>query len=222
MALRPNLDPAPNLLALPDAVGKIQWKDIFGNNNAVELEIGSGKGTFILAAAQACPGHNFIGMEWAKAYCDYAADRLRRHGLCNARMVHAEAGWWIRSHVPDNAVEALHVYFPDPWPKSRHHKRRLIQPEFLGEVHRILSPGGQVRVVTDHVEYFQWIKGVFAGQRVLAEIPFESSLPQQEGSVVGTNFEKKYALEGRAFYAIAAKKAVEAVPVHQKETSDAV
>ncbi len=212
MALRPNLDPGPNLLTVPDAAGKIQWIEIFGNKHAVELEIGSGKGTFILAIAQAHPQHNYIGMEWAKAYCDFAADRLRRHGLANARMVHGEALWWIRCHVPENAVAAVHVYFPDPWPKSRHHKRRLIQPEFLNEAHRILAPGGQVRVVTDHAEYFEWIKGVFAGQGILAEIPFESPLPQPAGGMVGTNFEKKYALEGRPFYAIAAQKGMGAAP----------
>ena len=208
MALRANLDPGPNLLTVPDALGKVKWTDLFGNNNPVEIEIGSGKGTFILAAAQARPQHNYIGMEWAKAYCDFAADRLRRHGLVNARMVHAEALWWIRCHVAENAVAALHVYFPDPWPKSRHHKRRLIQPEFLTEAHRILAPGGQVRVVTDHTDYFEWIKAVFAGQGVLAEIPFESPLPQLASGMVGTNFEKKYALEGRCFYAIAAQKRV--------------
>jgi tRNA (guanine-N7-)-methyltransferase len=206
MALRANLDPAPNLLTVADAAGKISWTDIFGNNHPVELEIGSGKGTFILAAAEQCPQHNYIGMEWAKAYCDFAADRLRRHGLANARMVHAEALWWIRCHVEENAVAGVHVYFPDPWPKSRHHKRRLIQPEFLNEAHRILAPGGQVRVVTDHADYFEWIKAVFAGQSALAEIPFESPLPQRDGGMVGTNFEKKYALEGRCFYVIAAQK----------------
>ena len=78
-------------------------------------------------------------------------------------------------------------------------------------MHRILVPGGQVRVVTDHAEYFEWIRTVFAGQCVLAQIPFESPLPQEAGGVVGTNFEKKYALEGRSFYAIAAEKGMNGV-----------
>lgn len=206
MALRPNLNPAPNLLTVADAAGKLQWTDVFGNNHPVEVEIGSGKGTFILAAAQARPQHNFIGMEWAKAYCEFAADRLRRHGLTNCRMVHAEAVWWVRCHITDQSIHALHIYFPDPWPKSRHHKRRLIQPEFLIEVHRILQPGGQVRVVTDHAEYFAWMQSVFADQHLLVEVPFDAPVPQREGLMVGTNFEKKYSREGRAFYAIAARK----------------
>ena len=210
MALRPNLDPQHFLLDLPDEVGTTPWREIFANDQPVELEIGSGKGTFLVAIAQANPQHNYIGIEYANAYAAFAADRLRRHKLENARLVHAEASWWVRCHVPAASLTALHIYFPDPWPKTRHHKRRLIQLPFLKEVHRILIPGGKLRLVTDHADYFAHMQEVLNAQTDLKIIPFDSPIPLAEnapaGSIVGTNFEKKYIAEGRSFNSIAAIK----------------
>ena len=210
MALRPNLQPDPMLLQFPDELAKIRWPDIFGNDHAVELEIGAGKGTFLLAIAQAIPEHNYVGIEYAKAYAEFAADRLRRHQTANARMVHSEATWWIRCHVPDASLLALHIYFPDPWPKTRHHKRRLIQLPFLKDVHRMLLPGGKLRLVTDHADYFAHMQETLAAQSDLTVIPFDSPVPLKPdappGSIVGTNFERKYLTEGRPFHATAAQK----------------
>jgi tRNA (guanine-N7-)-methyltransferase len=210
MALRPNLQPDAMLLNVPDEAGKLDFAAIFCNDHPLELEIGAGKGTFILAIAQAKPEHNFIGIEYAKAYADFAADRLRRHQMANARIVSAEASWWVRCHVPDGALEAIHIYFPDPWPKTRHHKRRLIQLPFLKEVHRVLKPGGILRLVTDHADYFAHMQATLAAQSDLEVIPFTSPVPLKadapEGSIVGTNFERKYIAEGRTFNATAARK----------------
>ncbi len=206
MALKPNLIPEPALLDLPDDQGMLSWQNIFLNDQPVELEIGSGKGTFLLAAATQCPNHNFVGIEWARAYCDFAADRLRRHGLTNARMVRSDANWWIRAHVPDQSLHALHVYFPDPWPKARHHKRRLIQTSFLQQAVRILVPGGVLRVVTDHAGYFEHIRAVVGEFKLLQIIDFVPPLPAADGLLVGTNFEKKYVLQNRSFNSLALKK----------------
>ena len=118
-------------------------------------------------------------------------------------MVHADAAWWIRAHVPDQSISALHVYFPDPWPKARHHKRRIIQTPLLVQVTRILISGGILRIVTDHAEYFEHIRAVIGDYRGLTVIPFESPLPTSPGLLVGTNFEKKYILENRNFNSIA-------------------
>ena len=222
MALRDGLIVEPIQLAPADEVGKLDFTAVFGNANPVELEIGSGKGTFLLALAQAKRETNFIGIEYAKAYADFAADRLRRHGLLNCRIVPSEASWFLRCHVPDASLQALHIYFPDPWPKTRHHKRRLIQVPFMKEVHRILVPGGKLRLVTDHVDYFAHMQQVLAEQKYLTVIPFDSALTgeilapaggavvdvsKESGSIVGTNFEKKYVAEGRSFHAAAAMKA---------------
>jgi tRNA (guanine-N7-)-methyltransferase len=210
MALRPNLQPDEMLLQFGDEAGKLSWPAIFGNDHPVEFEIGAGKGTFLLGIAQALPDHNYIGIEWARAYAEFAADRLRRHQTANARMVHGEAAWWIRCHIPDASLVAVHVYFPDPWPKTRHHKRRLVQLPFLKEVHRILLPGGKLRLVTDHAAYFAHMQETLAAQSDLKVVPFESPVALKpgapEGSIVGTNFERKYIAEGRAFHSTMAVK----------------
>ena len=205
MPLRPNLDPQHFLLNIPDEAGTIAWQDVFANDRPVELEIGSGKGTFLMAIAQNIPEHNFIGIEYASAYADFAADRLRRHQMENARIVKAEASWWIRCHVPDGSLTAMHIYFPDPWPKTRHHKRRLIQLQFFKEVTRVLIPGGKLRLVTDHADYFAHMNKVLGAQSDLQVVPFDSPIPVS-GAIVGTNFERKYIAEGRTFNSISATK----------------
>jgi tRNA (guanine-N7-)-methyltransferase len=190
----------------PEAIPKpLDWAAIFGNDHPVEMEIGMGKGTFITEAAKANPAHNFFGIEWANWYWRYASDRLRRHGCLNARTVRTEAAFFLREHVPAASLAVLHIYFPDPWPKKRHHKRRLIQGPFLTEVERILVPGGRLQVVTDHQNYFEQIEDV-VGKSNLRAIEYNRPGQAAEGEFVGTNFERKYRREGRPFYAIAAIK----------------
>ena len=179
---------------------------LFGNANPVEMEIGTGKGTFLTDQAKARPEVNFLGIEWANWFYRYAADRLRRNGCTNTRMVRAEASYFFREFVPDGSLSVLHVYFPDPWPKKRHHKRRLLQPPFLKTVERVLAPGARLQVVTDHQGYFEeTIEPAVRGSN-LTVIDYNRPGSAGEGEFVGTNFERKYRREGRPFYAIAAVK----------------
>jgi tRNA (guanine-N7-)-methyltransferase len=182
----------------------LNFLEIFGNPNPVELEIGSGKGTFLTEQARARPDTNFLGIEWARWFWRYASDRLRRHNCTNARTVRAEANFFLTEFVPPESISVLHIYFPDPWPKARHHKRRLIQPPFLKLVERILLPSGRLQVVTDHQGYFEDnIDPAIRGSN-LTVIDYNRPGSAGEGEFVGTNFERKYAREGRPFYAIAA------------------
>jgi tRNA (guanine-N7-)-methyltransferase len=174
----------------------IVWPELFGNDHPVELEIGMGKGTFLTEAAKTRPETNFFGLEYANWFWRYASDRLRRNHCANVRTARAEAGYFIKEFVGSGSVSVVHIYFPDPWPKKRHHKRRLIQPAFLLEMRRILTPGGRVRIVTDHAEYFQQI------QEVLATSPLKKL--EDISTEVGTNFERKYIREGRAFFGLVA------------------
>lgn len=181
----------------------LDFASLFGNANPVEIEIGSGKGTFLYDQARTRPGVNFLGIEWARWFWRYASDRLRRHGCMNARTVRAEALFFLAEFVPDHSVAAMHVYFPDPWPKKRHHKRRLIQAPFMRQVERILIPGGRLQVVTDHKGYSEQIQQV-VGQSALRVVDYTPPGSAADQEVVGTNFERKYAREGRPFYALAA------------------
>jgi tRNA (guanine-N7-)-methyltransferase len=186
----------------------IVWSELFGNDHPVELEIGMGKGTFLVEQAKNRPEVNFFGIEWASWYWRSASDRLRRNGCTNARTVRAEALFFLREHVPVNSLSVLHVYFPDPWPKARHHKRRLVQAPFMQQAQRTLIPGGRLQVVTDHKGYFeQHIEPAFRASG-LSIVDYNRPGSAGEGEFVGTNFERKYRREGRPFFALAGVKAL--------------
>ena len=193
------MDAAGVLLDETIVRGPIDLAAIFGNAHPVEIEIGSGKGTFLLARAEARPEVNFLGIEWARPYCYYAADRLRRAGLTNVKMIRADANDFFRNCLPERSIWRIHIYFPDPWPKRRHHGRRLIQPAFLKLARRVLKIGGQLITVTDHLDYFRHIQRVLLEVEGLAPVPLPR-MSDKAGELAGTNFERKYITQGRPFY----------------------
>ena len=166
-----------------------------------EMEIGSGKGTFLIQQAGQHPDVNYLGIEWAGEFFRYAADRIRRHALANVRMLHADATEFIRFWCADGVASVIHLYFSDPWPKARHHKRRVVQDSTLREFHRLLTPGGELRLVTDHDDLWSWYEAHAARNTHLFErVPFAPPGSADAGELVGTNFERKYRREGRPFH----------------------
>lgn len=184
----------------------MNFSALYGNDHPVELEIGFGKGTFLTEQATSRPDINFFGIEWANWYFRYTADRLRRRSPDNARVIRAEANFFLQEFVPDQSISVLHIYFPDPWPKARHHKRRLVQPSFIPTMLRILTPGGMVKIVTDHQGYFEENMEPTMRASGLEIVDYARPGTASEGEYVGTNFERKYRREGRPFYAIAGIK----------------
>jgi tRNA (guanine-N7-)-methyltransferase len=180
----------------------LDFPAIFGNALPVELEIGSGKGSFLLRRASQRPEINLLGVEWVQKYALYGADRARRAGLGNVKLVCADAAGLFKTSLPDRSLWRVHIYFPDPWPKKKHHRRRLIQPEFLRHVRRVLKLGGWLGIVTDHADYFRQISSALSAVRGLVPVPFHSQT--QDGQLVGTNFERKYSAGGKPFYRLAA------------------
>lgn len=206
MQTRRELIVEPVGLDIEQLLRPIDWNLLFGNSHPVEIEIGIGKGTFLNEQAKARPEVNFVGIEWARWFWRYASDRIRRSGSTNVRTTRAEANYFLTEFVPAASVSVLHIYFPDPWPKARHHKRRLIQPAFMPLVERILVPGGRLQVVTDHQGYFEEnIEPSIRGS-VLQIVEYNRPGSADDGEFVGTNFERKYRREGRPFYALAALK----------------
>jgi len=173
----------------------LDWGAVFGAEGPVEIEVGSGKGTFLVESAERRPGHRFLSIEWALPYAEHLRDRIRRRDLRNVRVARADAARFLVDHVPPGSVRALHVYFPDPWPKKRHHKRRLIQPAFAAAATEALEPGGELRFVTDHAEYFEAAMAVLTAENGLAEAP----VPEEEMTDL-TNYERKYRAEGRPIH----------------------
>ena len=187
--------------------GRLDFAELFGNDRPVHLEIGSGKGTFLVNQATAYTDINYFGIEWARKYYLYAADRLKRWGLENVRMLRDDAATFIGEHVGDETIERYHIYFPDPWPKKRHHKRRFICDDNLNELYRTLKADGVINIATDHADYFEWMCDVFDGfTRKFEQIDYSPAAGAKDGEMAGTNFERKYLREGRDVYTIAVKK----------------
>jgi tRNA (guanine-N7-)-methyltransferase len=188
-------------LDLREWFGFEPWAGEGDDPRAIEIELGSGKGTFLAQEAPLHPDTLFIGIEWASQFYRYAGDRMRRLNMANVRMLHADGTVFIRNFVADQTIRRFHWYFPDPWPKARHNKRRTFQEPFLrNELYRVLKPGGEIHVATDHLDYWAWMQEHVAKVTDLYEIrPFEPPQSAGEGELVGTNFERKYRKEGRTF-----------------------
>lgn len=198
----------PSVALKPENLdGKIDFVRVFGRVGPVHIEIGTGKGTFLLNQARSQPGNNFLGIEWARKYYRYAVDRIGRWGLTNVRIIRTDAAAFLADFVPDNSVECFHIYFPDPWPKKRHHKRRFICPANLEHLVRCLRTGGQLKIATDHADYFEQIKTVLtARNEKLQEIDFLPTAGAEASEWVGTNFERKYLKDQRPIYTLAVRK----------------
>jgi tRNA (guanine-N7-)-methyltransferase len=200
-------------LNIEDLDGRIDLTRLFGRSAPVHIEIGVGRATFLLNQAKAYPQTNFLGIEWASKYYRHSVDRIGRWNLTNVRIIRTDAAPFLTDFLPDNSVDCFHIYFPDPWPKKRHHKRRLFNTANTDQLLRCLKPAGCIRVVTDHAEYFEQIKNVFAEKAdSLEKIDFLPAAPASTcadkcgGELVGSNFERKYLKENKPIFCLAVRK----------------
>lgn len=178
-------------------LGGVNWRAVFGSEGPVEVEIGVGKGRFLLAAAGARPDVLHFGVEWANQYLRIAERRALRQGLTNVRFARVDARELLGA-VASASVRAYYIFYPDPWPKKRHHKRRLLQLTTAEQLARSLAPGGALHVATDHADYWETIEPLFDAHPAFTRralfggegfpLPVDGPL---------TNFEAKYGLEGR-------------------------
>lgn len=184
----------------------VDFTVLFGNTNPVEMEIGSGKAAFLLRMARTHPDRNFVGIEWASQYYRFAADRMVRWGVKNVRMIRTDAKNFVLYRLAPACLTALHVYHPDPWPKRRHHKRRLFSADFVEAAVRALISGGRWAIQTDHRGYYEVIKQLTQTRPELEAIPFNDPAFGTIGERTETNFELKYLREGRAIYRLAYRR----------------
>ncbi len=188
---------APYLLDLPETPCALDWQVIFANDCPVEIEVGFGKGLFLVTAAQADPEANFLGIEIARKYQLFTATRLAKRRLLNVRLAKADARAFLRDHVTSASCRAVNVYFPDPWWKKRHLKRRVFTAEFATECDRILRPAGRLCLATDVAEYFAIMQDLLRRHTHLAEMPAQETNDHANSL---TNFECKFRLQGKAIY----------------------
>jgi len=158
-----------------------------------EMEIGFGKGRYLISRAEREPARRFLGIEIASQYFRIVVGRARRRGLSNLLAVRGEALYLLSAVLPRGFARAIHVYHPDPWPKSRHHKRRLFDPETLDLVLGALAPGGALFFETDHAEYGEWVMEILGAHPGVTWRRLDGPWPDGPR----TNYEAKYVAEGR-------------------------
>lgn len=203
------LGPLPDSITTDPASARMDIRRWFARPEApLEIEIGCGKGTFLIQQALLDQSTNYLGIEWAREFWLYTSDRCRRQGLTNVRTLNTDASEFVHWRMQDESVRVIHLYFSDPWPKTRHHRRRVVQDRFLQDCHRVLTQGGELRIVTDHEEYWEWMEKHFARVTgtLFAHEEFARADSAEEGEIVGTNFERKYRREGRPFRACVLRK----------------
>jgi len=174
----------------------LDFPALFHNANPVTLEIGSGKGRFLIGSASEHRDRNFVGIEKSLHYHRIIRDRVLKRDLSNVRLINHDAFPVMQKMFADASIAEVHIYFPDPWPRKREQKRRIVRAEVLAEIRRVLVDGGFGIYVTDHRQYFE------------AALPVIASFFRSETRVPGpddpprTNYEAKYRAAGRAIFEV--------------------
>ena len=165
--------------------------ELFSKQQPLEIELGAGDGSFLVAWAAKNPLHNFLGVERLLGRIRKVERKIRRIGLTNARLLRIEAGYFLEYLLPSGSATALHIYFPDPWPKRKHWRHRLINEQFTRVAAKALQPGGTVYLRTDDQNYFAQITEVFGKNS-----DFEITTTPPELQSVLTDFERDFQSRG--------------------------
>lgn len=170
----------------------LDYSAVFGNDNPVYIEIGSGKGEFISQYPLLHPDKNFLGFEVRRKRINNILKKIDPQQHPNVRLIEVLVDEKISLILPAASIDGCYIQHPDPWPKRRHHKRRLFQAEFLKALASILKPGAFVQIATDHEEYAQWIIREFAGCDLFASVQEDPISDEPHLSVhVVTFFERE-------------------------------
>jgi tRNA (guanine-N7-)-methyltransferase len=179
------------LITLARVTDELPWRALFDPARPVEVDLGCGKGRFLLARATAHPAAQFLGVDRMLPRIRKLDRKVCRLGLVNVRLLRLEAAYTLRRLLPANSIARFYLFFPDPWPKRRHHKRRLFDAAFRTLLWTRLVPGGEIQIATDHLDYFA------AMQRALRDDPrFEETAPMVRGEQERTDFELIFLRQG--------------------------
>ena len=178
---------------LPSILERLDMAQLFPRKGPLEVELGSGDGSFLVAYAKQNPEHNFLGVERLLGRIRKTARKSVRAGLTNLRGIRIESSYLLEFLLPRNSVSALHIYFPDPWPKRKHQRHRLINERFPGLASQALVPRGRIYIRTDHLEYYTQILEVFRLGSLYR--PVDTPLNSQE---IFTDFERGFHARGIA------------------------
>ena len=203
----PSLDLSQHLLEFEQLPRPWSAEAIFGRAAPLEIEVGSGKGLFLRNAAGSSPGTDFLGVEIAHKYARFAAAGLAKARLSNGRVVSGDGMRIFAELIPENSLAAVHVYFPDPWWKKRHRKRRVMNETFIEHVERTLLPGGALHFWTDVEEYFQATLELLAAHSRLSGPLAVPETPAEHDLAYRTHFERRMRLTNEPVYRSEFRKA---------------
>jgi tRNA (guanine-N7-)-methyltransferase len=183
---------APSLVYdLPSILERLQLDQLFISNQSLEVELGCGDASFLAAYAAMHPERNFIGVERLLGRIRKLDRKGRRARLTNLRGVRIESAYFLEYLLPPSITSAVHVYFPDPWPKLKHRRHRLINERFPNLVWQVLASSGVVYLRTDDEDYFQQMLQVFAGDKRFHAVQTPNDLIS-----VRTDFEQDFNAQG--------------------------
>lgn len=164
----------------------LDLKAIYGRNAPIEIDLGCGDGSFLVEIAAANPAIDFLGIERLLGRVRSARRKIAERQLPNARVLRVETSYAVKRMLPANSVARFHLMFPDPWPKRRHWRRRIVTEEFFGSIHCALVSDGVLRIATDQIDYFQEIERL-AGNSTQFEICSDN-----ESLGARSTFEKRF------------------------------
>lgn len=186
------LAPKPSLIyELPSILERVDLTQLFPVAQPLEVELGCGDASFLAEFARLNPQHNFLGVERLLGRLRKLDRKGRRLGLANLGGVRIESAYFLEFLLPPNSARALHIYFPDPWPKKKHRKFRLINERFPTLAHQALAPEGVVYLRTDDADYFQQMNEMFGADNEFQSVETPASL-----AAVLTDFEKDFNAQG--------------------------
>ena len=183
----------PVLYSLPSILERLDLASLFSSRQPLEIELGCGDGSFLADYAQRHPEHNFIGIERLLGRIRKLGRKGERAGLTNLRAIRIESSYFLEYLLPPHSAAALHIYFPDPWPKRKHRRHRLINERFPGLARGALAEHGVVFLRTDDENYFQQMTAVFAASPAFRSIETPLDLARRL-----TDFEAEFADRGIA------------------------
>jgi tRNA (guanine-N7-)-methyltransferase len=199
---------------IPDSyVARLDLPKIFGRYAPVHVDLGCGDGAFLFALAQRHPEKNFLGIERLSGRVEKASRKAAK--IDNMRVLNVETSYAVRYLLPERSVETFYLLFPDPWPKRRHHRRRIVTPDFLNSIHSALEERGTLRIATDQLDYFRQIERLAsdaAEERTLKLDCLEQSssrfsvVDHDDDDLPVTKFERRFQAQGAPIYRLELRK----------------
>jgi len=196
----PTLDLSGHFKTFGELPSPWDAEELFGRTAALEVEVGSGKGLFLRTAATEQPDVDFLGIEVSQKYARFAAAAAAKRGLGNVVVVAGDALRVFDELLPNDSLAAVHVYFPDPWWKKRHKKRRVMKESFVGDLERTLQPGGVLHFWTDVEEYFHFSLDLLARcTRLIGPLDVPEQ-PAEHDMAYRTHFERRTRLHEQSVH----------------------